>query len=141
MAHLQYSPEGRLALAAPPLDSKPPSTVDIEQIGEFDLQETPITQELTPQFGRNFRASCEGLSKVRYAGALLLVFWANSLTNGVLPSVQSYSSLPYGEMAYHLVATLGVSLSGNRALGSYAYFIFIGSLLNSAELTARATPD
>uniref|UniRef100_A0A8C4NND8 Riboflavin transporter n=1 Tax=Eptatretus burgeri TaxID=7764 RepID=A0A8C4NND8_EPTBU len=107
MAHLQYSPEGRLALAAPSLDSKRPSTIDVEQIGEFDIQETPITQELTPQFGRNFGASCEGLSKVRYAGALLLVFWANSLTNGVLPSVQSYSSLPYGEMAYHLVATLG----------------------------------
>ncbi|NXC46161.1 S5A3A protein, partial [Penelope pileata] len=36
----------------------------------------------------------------------LLVAWVSSLTNGVLPSVQSYSCLPYGNMAYHLSATL-----------------------------------
>lgn len=30
----------------------------------------------------------------------------SSLTNGVLPSVQSYSCLPYGNTAYHLSATL-----------------------------------
>ncbi|XP_078507847.1 solute carrier family 52, riboflavin transporter, member 3 [Lissotriton helveticus] len=36
-----------------------------------------------------------------------LVAWVNSLTNGVLPSVQTYSCMPYGGMAYHLSATLG----------------------------------
>ncbi|XP_009702859.1 PREDICTED: solute carrier family 52, riboflavin transporter, member 3, partial [Cariama cristata] len=36
----------------------------------------------------------------------LLIAWVSSLTNGVLPSVQSYSCLPYGNTAYHLVATL-----------------------------------
>ncbi|XP_074841659.1 riboflavin transporter 2-like [Carettochelys insculpta] len=36
----------------------------------------------------------------------LLLAWANALTNGVLPAVQSYSCLPYGTMAYHLAATL-----------------------------------
>lgn len=32
--------------------------------------------------------------------------WVNALSNGVLPTVQSYSCLPYGSSAYHLAATL-----------------------------------
>ncbi|NXS63719.1 S52A3 protein, partial [Brachypteracias leptosomus] len=36
----------------------------------------------------------------------LLITWVSALTNGVLPSVQSYSCLPYGNTAYHLTATL-----------------------------------
>ncbi|NWI57390.1 S52A3 protein, partial [Calyptomena viridis] len=35
-----------------------------------------------------------------------LVTWASALTNGVLPSVQSYSCLPYGHTTYHLATTL-----------------------------------
>uniref|UniRef100_A0A4W3H552 Riboflavin transporter n=1 Tax=Callorhinchus milii TaxID=7868 RepID=A0A4W3H552_CALMI len=37
----------------------------------------------------------------------LVLAWVNGLTNAVLPSVQSYSCLPYGSLAYHLSATLG----------------------------------
>ncbi|XP_009981409.1 PREDICTED: solute carrier family 52, riboflavin transporter, member 3, partial [Tauraco erythrolophus] len=36
----------------------------------------------------------------------LLITWVSALMNGVLPSVQSYSCLPYGNTAYHLAATL-----------------------------------
>ncbi|XP_075419965.1 solute carrier family 52, riboflavin transporter, member 3 [Tenrec ecaudatus] len=36
-----------------------------------------------------------------------LVGFVNALTNGVLPSVQTYSCLSYGPVAYHLAATLG----------------------------------
>ncbi|XP_063041012.1 riboflavin transporter 2-like [Engraulis encrasicolus] len=32
--------------------------------------------------------------------------WANALTNAVLPSVQSYSCLPYGNVTYHWSATM-----------------------------------
>lgn len=32
--------------------------------------------------------------------------WVNALTNGTMPAVQSYSCLPYGNVAYHLSATL-----------------------------------
>ncbi|NWW89127.1 S52A3 protein, partial [Rhynochetos jubatus] len=51
------------------------------------------------------------LEKVSYTLAeltfiYLLISWVSALTNGVLPSVQSYSCLPYGNSAYHLVATL-----------------------------------
>ncbi|XP_058142818.1 solute carrier family 52, riboflavin transporter, member 3 isoform X2 [Dasypus novemcinctus] len=37
----------------------------------------------------------------------VLVALVNALTNGVLPSVQTYSCLSYGPLAYHLSATLG----------------------------------
>ncbi|KAI4891061.1 hypothetical protein NFI96_023919 [Prochilodus magdalenae] len=38
---------------------------------------------------------------------LLLLGVSNALTNGVLPSVQSFSCLPYGTMAFHLSVVLG----------------------------------
>lgn len=40
-----------------------------------------------------------------YLLALLAV--SNALTNGVLPSVQSFTCLPYGNMTYHLSVVLG----------------------------------
>ncbi|XP_067416260.1 riboflavin transporter 2-like [Emydura macquarii macquarii] len=40
------------------------------------------------------------------ASIFLLLAWVNALTNAVLPAVQSYSCLPYGNAAYHLAATL-----------------------------------
>ncbi|NXI99942.1 S52A3 protein, partial [Psophia crepitans] len=36
----------------------------------------------------------------------LIITWVSALMNGVLPSVQSYSCLPYGNTAYHLTVTL-----------------------------------
>lgn len=38
---------------------------------------------------------------------LLLLAISNALTNGVLPSVQSFSCLPYGTMTFHLSVVLG----------------------------------
>lgn len=35
-----------------------------------------------------------------------ILSWVNALTNTALPSVQSYSCMPYGNNAYHLSATL-----------------------------------
>lgn len=46
----------------------------------------------------------------RYPARLLFIYglvaFVNALTNGVLPSVQTYSCLSYGPVAYHLSATL-----------------------------------
>lgn len=36
----------------------------------------------------------------------VILGWANALTNVVLPSVQSYSCMPYGNKVYHLSATM-----------------------------------
>lgn len=38
---------------------------------------------------------------------LVLLAVSNALTNGVLPSVQSFSCLPYGTMTFHLSVVLG----------------------------------
>ncbi|XP_053310156.1 solute carrier family 52, riboflavin transporter, member 3 [Spea bombifrons] len=43
----------------------------------------------------------------QYALIYLLTGWVNALTNGVLPSIQTYSCMPYGNLAYHLAAALG----------------------------------
>lgn len=37
---------------------------------------------------------------------LCIQTWINCLSNGVLPSIQAYASIPYGNKTYHLVATL-----------------------------------
>lgn len=37
---------------------------------------------------------------------LCIQTWINCLSNGVLPSIQAYASVPYGDITYHLVATL-----------------------------------
>ncbi|XP_076044888.1 solute carrier family 52, riboflavin transporter, member 3-A-like isoform X2 [Oratosquilla oratoria] len=46
------------------------------------------------------------LSTTSFAFLLGILGWACLLANGVLPSIQSYSCGPYGNVAYHLVATL-----------------------------------
>lgn len=47
------------------------------------------------------------LAAPRWVGVMLLMVLLNALNNGVLPSVQSYSCMPYGTQAYHLAVTLG----------------------------------
>ncbi|MBN3293804.1 S5A3A protein, partial [Polypterus senegalus] len=44
---------------------------------------------------------------------LLLLALSNALTNGVLPSVQSFSCLPYGSMTYHLSVVLVGKMDNN----------------------------
>src|SRR6218665_441992 len=39
---------------------------------------------------------------------LILIRLLNALTNGVLPSIQSYSCLPYGNLAYNLAVRLSI---------------------------------
>lgn len=46
-------------------------------------------------------------SRAQKACVFGLMAWANALTNGLLPPLQSYSCLPYGRPTYHLSATLG----------------------------------
>ena len=43
-----------------------------------------------------FDVKVKGLPKSHYLLLLLLTAWINALGNGVLPSIQSYSCLPYG---------------------------------------------
>ncbi|KAM4609613.1 solute carrier family 52, riboflavin transporter, member 3-A [Polymixia lowei] len=61
-----------------------------------------------------------------------LVVWVNAATNGLLPSVQTYSCMPYGNLAYHLSAALA-SMSNPVACIIAMFFpnrslVFLGML-------------
>ena len=48
----------------------------------------------------------KGLNMWQFAFLLGITGWVNALTNGILPSTQSYSSLPYSNMVYTLTVRL-----------------------------------
>ncbi|XP_070695851.1 solute carrier family 52, riboflavin transporter, member 3-A [Pempheris klunzingeri] len=66
-----------------------------------------------------------------------LVVWINAATNGVLPSVQTYSCMPYGNRAYHLSAAL--SSVANPVACTIAMFFQNRSLVFLGLLTAFGT--
>ncbi|NXC85904.1 S52A3 protein, partial [Cercotrichas coryphoeus] len=67
----------------------------------------------------------------------LLVTWVSALTNGILPSVQSYSCLPYGHTTYHLATTL--SSMANPLACIVAMFLPSRSLTLMVILTMAGT--
>ncbi|XP_049725160.1 solute carrier family 52, riboflavin transporter, member 3 [Elephas maximus indicus] len=67
----------------------------------------------------------------------LLVAFVNALTNGVLPSVQTYSCLSYGPVAYHLSVTL--SSMANPLACFLAMFLSSRSLPFLGVLTVLGT--
>lgn len=82
---------------------------------EADENAIPVEIRDTPK-----RMSARG-----YLYFLLLIGWVNALTNGVLPSVQSFACLPYGSEAYHLAVTF--SNIANPVACFIAFFIPVGS--------------
>ncbi|KAM6910193.1 solute carrier family 52, riboflavin transporter, member 3-B [Xenentodon cancila] len=67
----------------------------------------------------------------------VVLAWVNALTNAVLPSVQSYSCLPYGNKAYHLAATMAAV--SNPVACFIAMFVPIRSLIFMGFLTMFGT--
>ncbi|XP_070552617.1 riboflavin transporter 2-like [Ptychodera flava] len=56
------------------------------------------------------------LSRIDRAYLLSLQCWSCCLTNGIMPSIQAYSTLPYGNYAYHLAVTLGLMMIPTASL-------------------------
>ncbi|KAF7226299.1 solute carrier family 52, riboflavin transporter, member 3-B [Nothobranchius furzeri] len=67
----------------------------------------------------------------------VVLAWVNALTNAVLPAVQSYSCLPYGNKAYHLAATMAAV--ANPIACFIAMFVPIRSLTFMGSLTIFGT--
>ncbi|CAN7997768.1 unnamed protein product [Ixodes hexagonus] len=67
---------------------------------EEPLQEKPV--ELVPTKQR----AQHRMNKTRYISLLLIQGWSSLLSFGFLPSLQSYSCLPYGSEVLHLSVTL-----------------------------------
>ncbi|XP_070604853.1 solute carrier family 52, riboflavin transporter, member 3 isoform X2 [Erythrolamprus reginae] len=111
------------------------------QITLNSVQKFPAGKEEAAD-GKRVGEENHGVEKVTYTVSKLafiyfLVAWLNALTNGVLPSVQSYSCLPYGNLAYHLAATL--SSIANPLACTVATFLPNRSLLFLGILTAVGT--
>lgn len=67
----------------------------------------------------------------------VVLAWVNALTNAVLPAVQSYSCLPYGNKAYHLAATMAAV--ANPVACFIAMFVEVRSLVFLGFLTMFGT--
>ncbi|XP_034031268.1 solute carrier family 52, riboflavin transporter, member 3-B [Thalassophryne amazonica] len=76
-------------------------------------------------------------SNVEVVFIFTVLAWVNALTNAVLPAVQSYSCLPYGNQAYHLAATMAAV--ANPVACFIAMFIPIRSLRFMGLLTVLGT--
>lgn len=66
-----------------------------------------------------------------------MVVWVNGATNGLLPSVQTYSCKPYGNLAYHLSAAL--ASVANPVACTIAMFFQNRSLVFLGIMTALGT--
>ncbi|XP_077577853.1 solute carrier family 52, riboflavin transporter, member 3-B [Stigmatopora nigra] len=104
--------------------------------------QTPEQKPMLNPFGSAKRAPRSSFGKGTYSNAevafiFVVLAWANSLTNAVLPSVQSYSCLPYGNQAYHLAATMAAV--ANPLACFIAMFMPIRSLIFMCVLTVFGT--
>ncbi|KAM7405137.1 hypothetical protein PAMP_012421 [Pampus punctatissimus] len=66
-----------------------------------------------------------------------MVVWVNAAANGLLPSVQTYSCMPYGNLAYHLSAAL--ASVANPVACTIAMFFQNRSLVFLGVLTILGT--
>lgn len=77
------------------------------------------------------------LTSGRVLALLGIVGWINALTNGVLPSLQSYSCLPYGNLAYNL--TVKLSVLANPLACFFGLFLQVRSVTGNAVLAVIGT--
>lgn len=75
-------------------------------------QAVPTDTRAPPSYKTN---SDWTMSKQMYSYLLIMMAVVCLLGNGMLPSIQSYSCLPYGNVAYHLTVTLS-SMAGPLAM-------------------------
>ncbi|XP_061486191.1 solute carrier family 52, riboflavin transporter, member 3 [Rhineura floridana] len=106
------------------------------------IQKIPADEQGGTTGGSTKGADGAGPEKVTYSWAqfayiYFLIAWVNALTNSILPSVQSYSCLPYGNMAYHLAVTL--SKISNPVACTIVMFLPSRSLPTLGALSATGT--
>ncbi|XP_045063851.1 LOW QUALITY PROTEIN: riboflavin transporter 2-like [Coregonus clupeaformis] len=90
-----------------------------------------------PQRARRSSFGMGFYSRLEVAFIFVVLAWVNALTNAVLPSVQSYSCLPYGNQAYHLAATMAAV--ANPVACFIAMFLPLRSLVLIGLLTIVGT--
>lgn len=81
----------------------------------------------------------ESLVSTPWMAVLVLMAVLNALNNGVLPSIQSYSCMPYGTRAYHLAVTLGAMANPAACLAG-VWLRPVPAKVLGAALTVIAVP-
>lgn len=89
------------------------SFVTVNNYQGFDSEKVSLSASATSEDVVVERAS---LVSSRWILVLGLMGLLNALSNGVLPSIQSYSCMPYGARAYHLAVTLGAMANPSACL-------------------------
>lgn len=89
---------------AAPQEADDPAAKNGEETHPLQNGGTPVSEDQV-QVEEQQPAQAFWTRRNIYLLSLLAV--SNALTNGVLPSVQSYSCLPYGNMTFHLSVVLG----------------------------------
>ncbi|KAK2140985.1 hypothetical protein LSH36_1190g00093, partial [Paralvinella palmiformis] len=73
-------------------------------INNLASSEVILTRRLSVD--SNSRVDKHQLTKTQFIGILVMIGWLSALLNGVLPSTQSYTCLPYGSLAFTLAVRL-----------------------------------
>ncbi|XP_022523091.2 riboflavin transporter 2 [Astyanax mexicanus] len=82
-----------------------------EEKNKRNLEQKPMMKSISLNGVKKSISSSTRFGSGTYSWAqvvyiFFILAWANALTNSVLPSIQSYSCLPYGNQAYHWSATM-----------------------------------
>ncbi|XP_034245787.1 riboflavin transporter 2 isoform X2 [Thrips palmi] len=91
---------------------------------EFDSGPSSLTSQVKKMNSRT------------YAIFLIMQACASAIANGLFPSIQSYSCLPYGNVAYHLAINLG---SMANPIACYILFFVTFTSLSAISLMAFPT--
>uniref|UniRef100_A0A8C1SPI3 Riboflavin transporter n=1 Tax=Cyprinus carpio TaxID=7962 RepID=A0A8C1SPI3_CYPCA len=110
---------------------------DSQRVEKIDMSQAPNNEnpEQTPML--DFPEGTVIKQHSAFGKGTYILAWVNALTNAVLPSVQAYSCLPYGNQAYHLAATL--SSVANPVACFIAMFVPIRTLVLMGFLTVTGT--
>ncbi|XP_037298270.1 solute carrier family 52, riboflavin transporter, member 3-B-like [Manduca sexta] len=84
------------------------SFININFLKRFDSERVslvPVSEEADKEVQE--KVEQESFLSRRWLSVMLFMIVLNAFNNGVLPSIQSYSCMPYGTRAYHLSVTLG----------------------------------
>ena len=87
----------------------------------------------------NNKNSKKQLNTLQRIILLLMITWVNGLTNGVLPSIQSYACIPYGHMIYNLSTKLSILVSPLTSLTTFFLPVPNMAVLHSLNLIGSFT--
>jgi len=97
-----------------------------QQVQRLPSSVTTLQENVTGEEEEDDERSSTSLPKKTFVILLAIQCWVCMLSNGALPSIQSYSCLPYGNTAYHVAVTL--SSMANPVACIVAYYLPVRSV-------------